>query len=608
MKVYAAMQDEVPREIITEVMGSVELDGNTYYTRAFDSLEHLKTLCGTVQSRMEMAGLNYDGAWILPHGTKVPTKKKRFEVRGPLKVRDDYAPQGEPYPVLEMRPVYNKFYASEMKGDTAVIPPNSYYPKGLNGQDIRNHYASHAKEIMSQYAEFDINGTVSVKVNDKLVVKCSGSGETMESLNSGNTMEFFSNVGDNTRIAWLELEAGNDYPWSETRKVASQLLKLMGSMDEADVMSTELRFSGNNGFYIMSYLHSEIPTEDARKSVMRMAERYAKASRDPRITTDTGTSNSLCIKCGDIRMVGSLAYPTGLMCMQINPNEINDFQKWQAKIPGVGVEAAKYTRQQLMEEYYIVDDAEMDSMEKWLNLQGGTMTPQDISNVIGLRYAKLGEIRFVQLVQLLLDRDEDPDTIQRWVHGLSVLSLMPKYQASLRVRADYADPAMGRTWQDYIKQYNFNPEVGDLNPQYVEPIAPHTGREAMRWVSEMKDKVDYRVLQSYIAATLGIWIPIEHMAEFIERMNKFIPQEKVASTDSMRMWTIVGMMLPILKSSQKLEWKFVMGPWKCDKCEATNPPSSKHSCPECGAVQETETVVAMWRRKGSDDEWQEWNV
>lgn len=90
MKYQASFLPEASPSILADIFGPVrshEADGRTVFvTRPFDSLEHLKTLCGTFQSRMERGNRSFSGSVIQAAGEVPPTDAAAFQAFTPLKV------------------------------------------------------------------------------------------------------------------------------------------------------------------------------------------------------------------------------------------------------------------------------------------------------------------------------------------------------------------------------------------------------------------------------------------------------------------------------------------------------------------------------------------
>jgi hypothetical protein len=393
MKYYAAIGHEVPQHILIPILGAVDVEDGVFYTRPFDSQHHLLTLVGTVQSRMERENRDFDGACILPYGAKVPTKRAKFKVSGPLKARLDYG-MGEPYQVLEMRSPYNKFYAAEQEPlqhpQTVIVTPNKYYPKGLTEHDIHAYYQDNANKIIAEYGD-DLDGAILLKVDGKTVLKRHAAQEVMamrvdanafNDLNRGRTVEFHFAVGANTNLLWLDIDPKDLFPWEETKQVTADLFRAMSAIDEVDVMKTELRFSGKSGFHIVSHIAHPLNTDDARMVVKRVAEAYVSGRADPRITTGvTREAESVRVdystlhEGGGLRTAHSLAYPTGLICMPINPNQLQGFEKEMARIAAVTASASEI-------EVRAEDEEDVDALMLNLKELGIEATPAQVADMV----------------------------------------------------------------------------------------------------------------------------------------------------------------------------------------------------------------------------------
>lgn len=361
IKYYAAIDGDIPQHIVVSIVGAVEEEDGLLYTRPFDSPHHLSTLIGTLESRMEREGLDFGGACILPYGAKVPETRGKLKVFGPLsKTIERGIP--EPYQILEMRTPYNRFYAvEEEQPQTIIIAANRFYPRGLTAQDIRSYYRDNANKIIAQYNSRNLDGTILLRASEGAILKCRATQEIMEmridatnfnTLNHGRTVEFRFAAGPQTNLLWLDIDPQPLFPWVETKRVAEDLLCAMGSLDEAQVVGTELRFSGKAGFYVLAHIAHPLDIDEARMVVRRVAEQYIKSKNDKRITTNaTDEAESIRIDCttmrkqDGLRMAYSLAYPTGLMCMPLTPKQLTTFERNMAAITPISVQGAEQENQ-----------------------------------------------------------------------------------------------------------------------------------------------------------------------------------------------------------------------------------------------------------------------
>jgi len=314
---------------------------------------------------------------------------------------------------------------------------------------------------------------IMLKVDDRTIMKRHASQEIMAmrvdantfgNLNRGRTIEFHFAVEANTNLLWLDIDPKDLFPWEETKAITADLLKAMESIDEVDITKTELRFSGKSGFHILSHIAHPLNIDEARMVVKRVAEQYVSGRADPRITTGTTQEAeglridySTMREQGGLRVAHSLAYPTGLMCMPINPSSLSGFEKEMAKIAPI---TAQGTTQEELEQFeplrkqYNVSVDEIHAVGKWLNVFQDRITGEDIGTILSLR-DRLTSPVFHNLAAKIMGRlTPDPEELDRGLTGLEMLRGLPKYRSS------YADIWMqSREWDpSNLEKFVISPE------------------------------------------------------------------------------------------------------------------------------------------------------
>jgi hypothetical protein len=359
MKFQASFIPEVGKHEYEFVFGPVETYASSdglwvYVTRPFDSLEHLKALCGTFQGRLERAGRQFMGAVIQPYGTKPPTWEGKYRTINPLKVRLDYGKHTVENPaIFELRPECHLIYAADLEHpETVIIPSNEFYPNGLNEQQVVGYYNSVKDKIIKQYTDYDLDGLVMVKVDDRVIVRRHASleiqamkiGEHAEfdKLNRGRTVEFHFAIGDQTRLVWVDLDPKEEFPFDEAKTVALDMAKEMQTVFGGN---PEIRFSGKKGFHVVIMRETFMPTQEAHDKVKEIVEKYI-AGKDSLTSSFTKEKNKMRLdfstlhKDGGLRVAWSLAYPTGLVCTPIDPNMLPSFKKGDATMTEQTIESS----------------------------------------------------------------------------------------------------------------------------------------------------------------------------------------------------------------------------------------------------------------------------
>jgi DNA ligase D-like protein (predicted 3'-phosphoesterase) len=345
VRFQASFLPETDPVIYTHIFGPVrayDKRGRTVYvTRAFESLEQLKTLCGTFQSRMERANKSFSGAVIQPEGQVPPVEPAAFQIFTPLKVKLDY---GDPSPRTAAQPLEHP--------DTVVIPPNEFYPQGLTEQRVADYYDGVKANLISQYEQYDLDGMVKMAVDGQTIMKRHArmgedeldvqgmriqTSEEFDQLNRGRTVEFHFAVGAKTRMAWVDLDPKPEFPFDDVKEVAHGLVVDLGRAFGSTQMA--VRFSGRSGFHVVALLPEERDTDEVREVVASTVEAYLAKTKDDRLTAgvtrDPGRMRldySTLHAAGGLRMPWSLAHPTGLICLPLAPDQVRMFRKEDATI------------------------------------------------------------------------------------------------------------------------------------------------------------------------------------------------------------------------------------------------------------------------------------
>ncbi len=399
MKFQAAFLPDVSFHEFEFIFGPIEVfseDGQEIYiTRPFDSAEHLRTLCGTFQGRLERAGLNFTGAIIQPYGVKPPKDKRKYRVSSPLKTRMDYDRGTSMDPVMyELRPHFQKHYgAEELKHpETVIFPPNEFYKDGLTEQQVVNYYGSVQNKIIEQYTKYNLDGLIKMKVNNKVIIKRHASlgiqsmdihdQNDFDSLNKGRTVEFHFAIGKETPMVWVDLDPKEGFPFEDVGPIAVELAKKLGSMPESD--HVEVRFSGGDGMHVICFMKGVMPTDPSKKELDKFVDEYLEEKKDERLTkgaTKDKESMRLDIStfhsAGGLRAAYSLSYPTGLVCLPIPLNKVTSFKKGDATMENVSGTSLVTASLDILAKMETAADLQK-AIEDWRNFG---KIPEDLSDI-----------------------------------------------------------------------------------------------------------------------------------------------------------------------------------------------------------------------------------
>jgi len=543
LKFQAAIVTDLPVQELARIFGPIDRQGDVFVTRVFRSPEHLKTLVGTAQSRAERYGLPEFGAHIIPAGTKPSTDKKKFVVKGPLKCRLDYGRREDPK-YYEGVPQPSSFYdrrAAEPKHpETIVIPANEHYPDGLKEIDVYAYYQKVAPEIIQQYAEFGLDGMVLMQT-DGIIVRRHAAYEILAMqinnavfarLNQGRTVEFHFAVGDTTRLVWFDLDPKAEFPWNDTKKAALDLeLKLRNDELFGDIIDTKIRFSGKSGFHVVGVTKNPIDTKHAYEIMKAIAEEYIAEMKDDRLTTGvTKEPNSMRIdmstlhRAGGLRADYSLAYPTGLICLPLERDEVLAFEKSQASVDNVLERSAAATN---------VDPAKYDllpehiaAMDKWLN-EGGVDTGEEIRLIL-YAYEHMSTDQFIELVREVKGMlgAVDEDKVVTMIRGLQGLATMPKYQAS---NGNGNGNGHGENGHRPGMPRLLVP-LEDI-AEKTQPEIEQLPKEAVSFLLTLPGKVSPTEIRRYIKTILGFEVPLEQVGEFISRLKLMVAETTTAQAE-----------------------------------------------------------------------------
>lgn len=354
IKLQAAIVTDVPVQILASVFGAIdELNGIYVPRNGYLSEEMLKTLIGTAEGRVERIGGQIFGACIIPYGTKPPNDKKKYKTSRMIQNHTDYGVPGAPFEpkLFEMRSPYQRFYAAEIEKlqnpETVIIEPNEWYKDGLKEKDVFGYYDAVGDLIVKQYVNYNLDGMTVIKTDGDVIIRRHaeidvmgmkiGDRESFDRLNRGRTVEFHFAVGDQTRLAWIDLDPKLEFPWDDVKSIAAEIAGLLSQMPES--LQVEIRFSGRSGFHVICVMQNQMLVNTVQSEMAKFVDKYIVDKKDERLTSQvTKESNMMRLdystlhQAGGLRAAWSLAYPTGLVCVPLTPRSVANFEKNQATI------------------------------------------------------------------------------------------------------------------------------------------------------------------------------------------------------------------------------------------------------------------------------------
>lgn len=236
----------------------------------------------------------------------------------------------------------NKFSVSDVSElkhpDTKIIKPNEFYPNGLTEKDIWTYYNTVKKELIKGIKDFNVLLKKVVDHKQLIIRKEYGTDKfinipdikTFDKYNDGRTVEFHIVVGNKSKIAWVDLDPNENYPWRNVIKVALAIEKLF--KNKLPVKNTKIMASGGRGIYVVGYLHKEYPVDTLRNNLIELLDAeivptfdnvtVRKTDKKDEMRLDVSTLHNL----GSIRAEWSLNANTGLVCKDIRSiNKSIDF-------------------------------------------------------------------------------------------------------------------------------------------------------------------------------------------------------------------------------------------------------------------------------------------
>lgn len=468
--------EDVVYPIVVAVHGPVHLveDSETpaWIAGPIDSLDRAKALVGTVQGRHERGGHEFGGGVIQPYGVEPP--RGRLQIEGPLKCRLDYGNTDGSPRIYDELPVGADQARHDRRGmiedppvlehpDTVIIQANEHYPEGIIEASIGAYYYEVSPLILKQYRDWDLDGLVLTKVDDKVIVRRHASLDMMamemtedayRALNRGRTVEFHFAIKPQTRLVWLDFDPKAEFPWEDTKRIVRAAARAIRTDLDEDVVEVEVRFSGKDGFHVVAVLGHPALTDTMRQALKEFAERFVKEQGDPRLVTgvtkDPKTMrvdySTFHVK-GGLRCAWSLAHPTGLVCLPVAEGDVEKFERNGATI--WAVRKQRVTAEKAIGELPYRAGAVSDvlfpgareAFERWMGTRSGKLTGADVRTILktfdALHNAApaddpaKGERDFVRIVQEI-GGFKDTDEIFRSFDALRALSVLPKYQASQR--------------------------------------------------------------------------------------------------------------------------------------------------------------------------------
>lgn len=217
----------------------------------------------------------------------------------------------------------------------------------LKEKDIYNHWKNVQSKLLPYLKDFYV--MTLVKVDDMLVhkrndekgkpIKISTPEDYEKWIATGGTLSVHAVLpSKTTTVGWIELDPREKVPFEKVKKITKELYEVIDDLDFVEDVS--IRFSGSRGFHLFIKLHEPKNVDELRKGLKEILDDYIKEKNDPKLTTGvTKDPESIRLDVSTLKYLGSLRAPfsihekTGLVTVPITFEELDKFEKEDAKIP-----------------------------------------------------------------------------------------------------------------------------------------------------------------------------------------------------------------------------------------------------------------------------------
>jgi hypothetical protein len=223
---------------------------------------------------------------------------------------------------------------------------SEYYPKGISEQEIYEYWKSVESKLLPILKDYYVmtyiqaDGNVIRKRNDETgkPIRVATPEDYEKYIATGGTVEVHTVLPEErTKIAWVDIDPGKSVSFEKTKEVTRDVYGILDEMD--NVKDIQVRFSGGRGFHVIMSLGSPVEIVTIKAALQETLNSYIAEKGDAKLTTgitrdpegirlDTSTLNRL----GSIRAPYSLHASTGLSDIPVSLEDIDTFQKDNAKI------------------------------------------------------------------------------------------------------------------------------------------------------------------------------------------------------------------------------------------------------------------------------------
>jgi len=249
----------------------------------------------------------------------------------------------------------------------------------LTKKDVYEYY----KSVFPLMSKWILNNElmVFIKTDDVIIRRHPPGGDSIvvedeadfDELNTGRTVEFHLVVGEKTKLAWVDVDPGRDFPFTETKKITRALLDRLKKFGK-----TSAKFSGRRGFHILIELSQARDVDELRHELERELQSYIQEANLKNVTTKPRKSERECrLDVSTLHELGSVKAPysldarTGLVSVPVD--NVESFEIEQAKPSVVSKSSALRLRRcrPRVRPKRVTQDALMLVWEKhpWLGLE-----------------------------------------------------------------------------------------------------------------------------------------------------------------------------------------------------------------------------------------------
>ena len=263
-----------------------------------------------------------------------------WEISEPYRPLPAFAFESDPGLFLRVRPYQ---YARAPLEVIAKLKPGTEKevviesPHGrLTKKDIYEYYKAVYPEMKKYILGKEL--MVFIKTDDVVIRRHPPGGDSIivedetdfDELNTGRTVEFHITVGSKTKLAWVDVDPGKDFPFTEVKKITVALRNRLRKFGKVFV-----KFSGRRGFHILIELPEERDVDELRRSLDKELQEYIKEANLKNVTTKEKKSERECRldvstlhELGTIKAPYSLDARTGLVSVPVE--NIESFELKQA--------------------------------------------------------------------------------------------------------------------------------------------------------------------------------------------------------------------------------------------------------------------------------------